>query len=379
MLPTDVSLKPTEFVVLQPTPFCNIACRYCYLPQHKSVQIMSPAILTRILETLFSSSLLADTITLMWHAGEPLIAPLTFYQEAFELIRRFNTRGVSIVHAIQTNGMRITQPWCDFINEHNIHMGVSLDGPQHMHDRNRIDRAGQGTHARVLQGLHLLQQNKIAPSILMVLTNYSLDYPDEIWGFLREHDLHNVSFNIEEINGANTHSSLENEEDIKRYKRFLRRILTLREKNAFPLSFREIDLPLARIRYLTEPVFSQENAPGSILNFDYQGNVTTFASELLTMTDPQGSDFLLGNVLDQSLAEMFSQPKFLAINESVQQGVARCQATCAYFDVCGGGSPVNKISEHGTFDVAETMYCKLKIQASLEATMEHLEARYLAG
>jgi uncharacterized protein len=274
--------------------------------------------------------------------------------------------------------MRITQPWCDFINEHSIRMGVSLDGPRHIHDRQRVDRAGQGTFARVLQGVQLLQKNNISPSILMVLTNYALDYPDEIWTFLREQNLTNVSFNLEEVNGAHTRSSLESAEDIRRYKRFLQRILELREGSDFPLSLREIDAPLARIRYLTRPVFSQENAPGAILSFDYQGNVSTFASELLTMTDPHAGNFLLGNVLNQSLTEMFRQPKFVAINDAVQRGVARCQTTCAYFDVCGGGSPVNKMSEHGTFDVAETMYCKLKIQASLEATIEYMEARYLA-
>ncbi|MDQ2715416.1 MAG: GRRM system radical SAM/SPASM domain protein [Chloroflexota bacterium] len=371
-----LTLNKIQALVLQPTPLCNINCRYCYLPDRTVNRVMTSAVLTRVLEAFFSSSLLAERVVLLWHAGEPLVVPLAFYHETLALVEHFNTRGVAVIPTLQTNGMRLTQQWCDFIKQHHIRVGVSLDGPQHIHDHSRVDRAGKGTFVQAMRGIELLQQNGIEPSIIMVLTKYALDYPDEIWHFFRNQHLTNLAFNIEEVNGAHTHSSLDHEKGIQdKYKQFLKRILELRDQCEQPPFVREIDTFLERIYHLSEPVRSQENRAGAIVSVDVAGNVSTFASELLTMTHPRYGDFLLGNIFAGTLEEMLSSPKLQAINREVQCGVMQCQQSCAYFDFCGGGSPANKLSEHGTFDVTETLYCQLKIQATMDAVLEHVERR----
>jgi len=371
-----LALNTIQTLVLQPTALCNIDCRYCYLPDRTVNREMTSAVLTRVLEACFSSSLLAERVVLLWHAGEPLVVPLAFYHETLALVERFNTRGVVVIPTLQTNGMRVTQQWCDFIKQHHIRVGVSLDGPQHIHDHSRVDRAGKGTFVQTMRGIQLLQQNGIEPSIIMVLTKYALDYPDEIWQFFRDHHLTNLAFNIEEVNGAHTHSSLNHEQGIQdKYKQFLKRILELRARCEQPPFVREIDTFLERIYHLSEAVRSQENRVGAIVGVDATGNVATFASELLTMTHPHYGNFLLGNIFDGTLEEMLTGPKLQAINREVQHGVMRCQQTCAYFDFCGGGSPANKLSEHGTFDVTETVYCQLKIQATMDVMLEHVERR----
>lgn len=369
-----LTLDPIQALVLQPTPFCNIACRYCYLPDRTSNRVMTSAVLTRVLEACFSSPLLAERVVLLWHAGEPLVVPLAFYHETLALVERFNTRGVTVIPTLQTNAMRITQPWCDFIKRHHIRIGVSLDGPQHIHDRHRVDRAGKGTFLQAMRGIKLLQQNDIEPSVILVLTNDALDYPDEIWQFFRDQRLTKLALNIEEINGAHTHSSLENVQSVQeRYKHFLRRILELRAQCTQPPFVREIDTFLDRIAYLAETVRSQENRAGAIVSVDAAGNLSTFVSELLTMTHPRYGNLLLGNIFDAPLEEILTGPKVQEINQEIQRGVMRCQQACSYFDFCGGGSPVNKLSEHGTFDVAETLYCRLKIQATMDVVLEYVE------
>jgi uncharacterized protein len=368
-----------QTLVLQPTPFCNINCRYCYLPDRQVNRVMTSAVLTRIFEEIFSSSLLAESVSLLWHAGEPLVVPIDFYREAFALIQRLNTQGVRIVPTLQTNGMLLSQEWCDFITHHDIRVGISLDGPQYIHDSSRIDRKGRGTFARALRGIQLLQENGIEPSIIMVLTKDALNYPDEIWQFFREQRLNDLSFNIEEVNGAHTRSSLTNEEGVKeKYKQFLSRILQLNLQEEQPSFVREINTFQGRIKENNTVVRSQENIAGTLVSFDYTGNVSTFASELLTMVHQQYGNFLLGNIFDGTLTDLLASPKLLAINDEIQRGVARCQETCAYFGFCGGGSPANKFSEHGTLDATETLYCQLKIQATFDVVLEHLESRYPA-
>jgi uncharacterized protein len=370
--------EETQVVVLQPTPFCNIDCRYCYLSGRSVYQVMTPAVLRRILEELFSSPFLADRVVLLWHAGEPLTVPLDFYRQTLSLIQEFNTRGVKVIPSLQTNGMLITQQWCDFLKQHQVHVGVSLDGPQHIHDQSRVDRAGKGTFERTMRGIRLLQQNGIEPSIIMVLTNYALDYPDEIWQFFSDHHLTNLAFNVEEVNGAHTRSSLNTGGEIEeRYKRFLWRLLELRDRcEGSPPFIREIDPFLGLSQILTDSLRSQTSVAGATVSFDSVGNVSTFASELLTMKHPHYGDFLLGNVFDGPLEDLFAKAKHLAIQEEIQRGVVRCQQSCDYFDFCGGGSPANKFSEHGTLDATETLYCKLKIQATIDVLLEHEEQRY---
>ena len=83
---------PLELLVLQPTPFCNIDCSYCYLPDRQSTRQMSLRTLEQTLHWVFASGLVRGPFTILWHAGEPLVMPVAFYQQAGELIERCNRR-----------------------------------------------------------------------------------------------------------------------------------------------------------------------------------------------------------------------------------------------------------------------------------------------
>src|SRR5579864_5293540 len=136
--PDPFGIKTQKFII-QPTSFCNLNCRYCYLPNRLSTKRIDMHTLSRILSTIFSSSLISDSVEIVWHAGEPMTLPIRFYDEAFQLIVQHNTRKIPITVTFQTNGTRITQQWCDFINDHHARISISLDGPQHFHDINRVD------------------------------------------------------------------------------------------------------------------------------------------------------------------------------------------------------------------------------------------------
>ena len=208
-------------IIIQATPFCNVNCRYCYLPNRSSTKRIDNRTLKRTFEFLFAEPLLSDPVSIVWHAGEPLALPVSFYENAFRIAEQYNTRSLRVVHFFQTNGTLINQDWCNFIKHHNVKIGVSLDGPQHIHDAERIDRASRGTFDRTMRGIELLQQNNIEPSIITVLTQYALDYPDEIWEFFREHQLMRLAFNVEEIEGAHKQSSLATDGTYTRYKNSL--------------------------------------------------------------------------------------------------------------------------------------------------------------
>src|SRR3954451_68308 len=90
---------PLELLVVQPTPFCNINCSYCYLPDRQSTRQMSTQTLEQTFSWVFASGLVRGPFTLLWHAGEPLVMPIAFYQNAVELLAGFNSPPVEIHHA----------------------------------------------------------------------------------------------------------------------------------------------------------------------------------------------------------------------------------------------------------------------------------------
>src|SRR5207302_3352348 len=84
---TAVSSSPViGIVVLQPTAFCNINCSYCYLPDRNNKHVLEQSTVTRLFTELFASGWTAPQLTVIWHAGEPLVVPPAFYREAFATI-----------------------------------------------------------------------------------------------------------------------------------------------------------------------------------------------------------------------------------------------------------------------------------------------------
>src|SRR5262249_23185036 len=149
-----------EVVVIQPTPYCNINCTYCYLPNRNDQAVIEQVTLSNLFAKLFASGWTAPQVNVIWHAGEPLVLPIDFYRKAFATIERMRPGNVDILHSFQTNGMLITPAWCDFFIESAIDVGVSIDGPRHLHDLKRVTRSRRGTFDKTLAGIRLLRERE---------------------------------------------------------------------------------------------------------------------------------------------------------------------------------------------------------------------------
>jgi uncharacterized protein len=359
--------------VIQPSPFCNIDCRYCYLPDRGVRKVIEERTLAKIYERLFASAHLGDPVSLLWHSGEPLAVGIPFYERAFALLARFNVGGVTVRQLFQTNATLVTQEWCDFFKAHRAHVGVSIDGPRRFHDANRITRSGRGTFDRVMRGVELLQANGIPIHNIGVLTSEALDHPDEIWEFFVGRGITRLAFNVEEAEGAHARSSVCHEADVARYQAFFRRLRQLRSASGQRVRVRELDDMESLVRHCSGEPRSALNLPLATLSFDCEGNVSTFSPELVTIRHPRYGHFKFGNVFECGLDDLLRSERFRAAHDDIQRGIDRCRATCPYFSVCGGGEPVNKLGENGTFDSTETMHCRLTVQALCDLILESVE------
>src|SRR5215471_9202156 len=367
---------PLELLVLQPTPFCNINCSYCYLPDRQSTRRMSLDTLDQTFRWVFESGLAREPFVLLWHAGEPLVLPVSFYETAEDLLRRRNVANVPVLQSFQTNATLLDASWCEFLRRPGYHLGVSVDGPDFLHDRYRRTRQGRGTLDRVLQGIQLLHERGVPFEVITVLTADSLDYPDELFDFYQANEIGSVGFNIEEIEGPHTASSLQRAGTPERFRRFLARFLTLACSADPPLGVREFETSAAALlaRCRCGPgMRSQENKPWAIVNVDCEGNFSTYSPELLGIPSPTHGGFSLGNVSTDSLEAVVASARFQRLEDEIGHGVEMCRESCTYFPFCGGGPPANKYFENGTFASTETLFCRLHKKACLDITLDLLE------
>lgn len=369
-------IGPIDLVVVQPTPFCNINCSYCYLPGRANPHRMTDHILRASLQFALLSSYVSASPQVIWHSGEPLAASLAFFRQAFavaeSLIREANSQ-ITVKHSIQTNGTLLTQAWCELFLRYGVHIGVSLDGPKEWHDLRRRTRAGGGTHDDVMRGVKLLAVNQVPFSVITVLGENSLNDPDRLFAFFLRNEIRDVAFNVEEITGCNAHSIIQSDSTCQKYKSFLARFFELAKGE--DVSIRELRVGRARILatsgYRTNPLVS----PFRILSIDFEGNFSTYCPELLSATTaayPVG--FTVGNVTTHTIDQALLTPQFVRISSEVRNGVDKCRRSCEYFDLCGGGAPSNKLFESGTFDCAETAFCRLTRKTAIDVVLESLES-----
>ena len=81
------SFGPINLVVIQPTPFCNLDCDYCYLPNRDLKERLSLDLIEPIFKAIFTSPFVGEFVDICWHAGEPLAVPISYYKEVFKKIQ----------------------------------------------------------------------------------------------------------------------------------------------------------------------------------------------------------------------------------------------------------------------------------------------------
>jgi uncharacterized protein len=363
-----------DSVVLQPTPFCNISCRYCYLPDRRNTSKMSVETLRQVFGQVFSSGWLSEKLDVIWHAGEPLVLTVDYYRTAFREIKKLTPADVKVTHFFQTNGMLINDDWCTFFEESDSKIGVSIDGPDEINDANRVTRSGNSTLDQTIAGIKCLQRHSIEFHVITVLTLNSLSRARDLYEFYEKAGITNVCFNVEEIEGVNTNSSLRDPKYAILFENFLREFWNILIDRKTIKYVREFDSILKNI---VSPIGSAiENTlvePFAMVNVDWQGNFSTFSPELLGMKNNRYGDFILGNLANTSLNQTLHDSAFQVFDRDVFAGVEECRNTCEYFGICGGGAPANKLYENGTFISTETMYCRLRIKSLSNVALEIIE------
>ena len=373
--PDERRVPRIELLVIQPTPFCNIDCRYCYLPDRNSKAVVAPETLSNLFSQVFASGWTGDCLSVVWHAGEPMVLPIVFYREAFRMIDRLRPAELEVAHSFQTNGTLIDETWCAFFADQRVGVGVSIDGPKQFHDRHRLTRSGRGTFDRTIAGIRLLRRRQVPFHVISVLSAASMAAPREMFDFCVAEGIERVCFNVEESEGDHVSESFREAGVETAYYRFLSEFWRLSAAAPGKITFiREIEDAIGQvIRPSDAPFRNQLVEPFAVTSMDWAGNISTFSPELLGLKNAAYQDFLLGNINRDALVDLPHRSNFARMLADIEAGVEMCRGRCEYFSVCGGGEPVNKLAENGSFASSETTYCRLTKMRGTDLVLDALE------
>jgi uncharacterized protein len=183
---------PSYFHVLaKPTgAICNLDCKYCFFLSKDALYPgskfrMSDDVLEAYIKQVVESQR-ADQITIAWQGGEPTLMGLDFFKHAVALVGKYISPGVALEHTIQTNGILLDEKWCEFLRENNFLVGLSIDGPEAMHDAYRVDKAGAPTFSKVMSAARLMQEHRVEFNVLCTVHDANVGQPLDVYRFFRD-------------------------------------------------------------------------------------------------------------------------------------------------------------------------------------------------
>ncbi|GAB4350350.1 MAG: anaerobic sulfatase maturase [Leptolyngbyaceae cyanobacterium] len=191
-MPTLLKNAPPTFHLLaKPTgAICNLDCQYCFFLAKEQLYPgskfrMSDELLETYIQQLLESHQTPE-VTIAWQGGEPTLMGLEFFQRSIELVEKHKKPGQQVSHTLQTNGTRLDDDWGRFFKQHHFLIGLSVDGPQPLHDTYRIDKRGRGSFEQVIQGWKILKQHQVDFNILCTVNAANGDRPLEVYRFFRD-------------------------------------------------------------------------------------------------------------------------------------------------------------------------------------------------
>jgi uncharacterized protein len=188
---TTNPIPPRIHVLAKPSgATCNLACSYCFFldKEHlypNSKFRMPEDVLENYIRQLIETHR-SSQVTVAWQGGEPTLMGVDFYRRAIANQEQYRKPGMTFENTMQTNGTLLDDEWCQFFKENDYLIGISIDGPRHLHDAHRVDKGGAPTFDKVMRGLRLLQKHGVEYNVLVTVNRLTADHPKEVYRFLRD-------------------------------------------------------------------------------------------------------------------------------------------------------------------------------------------------
>ncbi|MBK8900083.1 MAG: anaerobic sulfatase maturase [Anaerolineaceae bacterium] len=188
--PTNVPPRAFHIMTKPSGAICNLDCKYCYF---LSKEMMYPGSRFRMADELLETfvrqyieSQQVPEVTFAWQGGEPTLMGLEFFERVIHYQQKHAKPGMTIHNALQTNGTLLDEAWCQFFKKHNFLIGISIDGPQELHDAYRVNKGGAGSFKQVMWGWQLLVDHGVEFNVLCTVHAANQEHPLAVYRFFRD-------------------------------------------------------------------------------------------------------------------------------------------------------------------------------------------------
>lgn len=355
---TRSPIKPLQSILIKPAgPDCNIDCTYCFYLEKASLfpetqrHRMSLEVLEEMIKQAMENG--GRFVNFGWQGGEPTLMGLDFFRQAVAFQRQYGQPGQTVGNGLQTNGTLLDEEWAEFLRENHFLVGLSIDGPQHVHDHYRVTKGGRPTWETVYKNGLMLLRNKVEVNALTVLSDYSSQFPEEIYTFHKEMGLEHMQFiPCVEADPEHPERAAQFSLSPEAYGEFLCKLFDL-----WMQDFKH-DRPTTSIRYfdsvfhtyvgLAAPECTLLEECGCYVAVEHNGNV--YACDFFVE-----DEWKLGNLMCDDLLEMLNTPRQKEFGLVKKDLPTEC-VTCDYLKHCWGGCPKDRLRNAQTR--GSNQFCK---------------------
>ena len=311
---------------------CNMHCRYCFYTDVMSRRqtAIYPRMTLETLETLVRRAFryADEQVSFSFQGGEPTLIGLPFFKALVRFERAYNTRGLTVLNAVQSNGYDIPDDLLSFFVQENFLLGISLDGDRAAHDLLRLDHAGAPTHARILANVERLAHAGAAFNILCVVNEYVARRPRDVFQALAPY--HNLQYIacLDDLDGRKADYSLTEDS----YQRFLKVTFDLYYE-AFcagaPVSIRNFDNYLGILLGIPPESCAMSGQCGQYFLIEADGSVYPCDFYVL-------DEWRMGNIRDTSFSRLANSPAGQRFFLESLPVPPQCEA-CEWYLLCRNG------------------------------------------
>jgi len=336
---------PVSSLLIKPAgPDCNMNCGYCfYLEKSEFFQEseqhrMSDKVLKEMIKQAMAGA--GPQISFGWQGGEPTLMGLDFFKQAVEYQKEFGA-GRQVSNGLQTNGLLLDDDWAEFLAEYQFLIGLSIDGPEHIHDHYRRTKAGGPTWQQVADRSKMLLEKGVLVNAISVVNDYSVQFPEELYNYYKEIGLTFMQFiPCVELDPLNLGKKASFAVDPQAYGNFL--------KILFDLWWNDFDglVPTTSIRFFEGLFHAYVDAPPAMCTLQQECGtylVVEHNGEAFSCDFFVDDLHKLGNIFDKDISTMLNSVKQGNFGKAKGFRHSDCQE-CPWLKYCWGGCPKDRLN-----------------------------------
>lgn len=303
----------------------------------------------QMLETLIQSVIQLrfpwqKEVRFSWQGGEPSLMGLPFFKKVLALQKTYAPRGLNVYNEFQTNGTLVSDDFARFFHDHSFLIGVSIDGPEKLHDRFRRDASGRASFRAVMRGIERLDRHEVEYNLLTVVHAHNSRHPEDVYRFLVSLGSPFIQFIPlveKEADGTASPRSVEGEA----WGNFLNRIFHLwRLHDVGTVFVQYFDTILGLSMGLPSAVCVHAKECGRALAVEHNGDLYSCDHYV----DPEHK---LGNIRETSLSSMVESEKQRSFGEKKYTALSSTCRRCEFLHLCNGGCPKDRIGGNGREEI----------------------------